>query len=76
MLLGLIRPEAGQVRLFDAPLAANRQSLMQRVGALVEAPSLYPHLTGRENLEVTRQFPGGIVAALVGCFEFLRRDKA
>jgi ABC-2 type transport system ATP-binding protein len=27
---------------------------LKRVGALVEAPSLYPHLTGRENLEVTR----------------------
>ena len=31
---------------------------MRRVGALVEAPSLYPHLTGRENLEVTRRLLG------------------
>lgn len=58
MLLGLIRPNAGEVRLFDKPLAANRRSLMQRVGALVEMPSLYPHLTGRENLEVTRRLLG------------------
>src|SRR5262245_37852745 len=50
MLLGLIRPDAGEVLLFGAPLAGNRQSLMRRVGALVESPSLYPHLTGRENL--------------------------
>jgi ABC-2 type transport system ATP-binding protein len=28
------------------------------VGALVEAPSLYPHLTGRENLEITRRLLG------------------
>jgi ABC-2 type transport system ATP-binding protein len=42
MLLGLIRPDAGEVRLFGLPLAANRQTLMRRVGALVEAPSLYP----------------------------------
>src|SRR4051812_20841364 len=40
MLLGLIRPDAGEVRLFGAPLAADRVSLMRRVGALVEAPSL------------------------------------
>ncbi len=55
MLLGLIRPNAGEVRLFGEALAANRQTLMRRVGALVEMPSLYPHLTGCENLEVTRR---------------------
>ena len=58
MLLGLIRPNAGEVRLFGEPLAGNHQSLMRRVGALVETPSLYPHLTGRENLEVTRRLLG------------------
>lgn len=58
MLLGLIRPHAGEVRLFGAPVAGNRASLMRRVGALVESPSLYPHLTGRENLEVTRRLLG------------------
>lgn len=58
MLLGLIRPDAGDVRLFGESLIAKRQSLMQRVGALVETPSLYPHLTGRENLEVTRRLLG------------------
>ncbi len=58
MLLGLIRPDAGEVNLFGAPLLANRHSLMARVGSLVEAPSLYPHLTGRENLEVTRRMLG------------------
>jgi lantibiotic transport system ATP-binding protein len=58
MLLGLIRPDAGDVYLFGAPLAAGRRTLLRRVGALVEAPSLYPHLTGRENLEVTRRMLG------------------
>lgn len=58
MLLGLIRPNAGEVRLFGEPLAGNHLSLMRRVGALVEMPSLYPHLTGRENLEVTRRLLG------------------
>lgn len=58
MLLGLIRPDAGEVRLFGQTLRANQRALMSRVGALVEAPSLYPHLTGRENLEVTRRLLG------------------
>jgi lantibiotic transport system ATP-binding protein len=59
MLLGLIRPSAGDVWLFDEPLRGNRRALLQRLGAMVEAPSLYPNLTGRENLEVTRQLTGG-----------------
>jgi lantibiotic transport system ATP-binding protein len=55
MLLGLIRPDSGEVCVFDQSLVRNRLAVLQRVGALVEAPSLYPHLTGRENLEVTRR---------------------
>lgn len=55
MLLGLISPHAGEVQLFDMPLRKHRVALLRRVGALVEGPSLYPHLTGRENLEVTRR---------------------
>ncbi|HMV50729.1 MAG TPA: ATP-binding cassette domain-containing protein [Blastocatellia bacterium] len=58
MLLGLIRPNAGEVRLFGESLAEHHLLLMQRVGALVETPSLYSHLTGRENLEVTRRLIG------------------
>jgi ABC-2 type transport system ATP-binding protein len=59
LLLGLIRPNAGDVTLFGEPLRHNRIALLRRVGALVEGPSLYPHLTGRENLEVTRRMIGG-----------------
>ncbi len=55
MLLGLIRPDGGEVRVFDQSIVRNGLVVLQRVGALVEAPSLYPHLTGRENLEVTRR---------------------
>jgi ABC-2 type transport system ATP-binding protein len=55
MLLGLIRPDAGEVRLFEQSLASGRREALRRLGALVEAPSIYPHLTGRENLEITRR---------------------
>ncbi len=58
MLLGLIRPDAGDVRLAGESLSENRLNLLKRVGALVETPSLYSHLTGRENLEVTRRLTG------------------
>jgi ABC-2 type transport system ATP-binding protein len=58
MLLGLIHPHAGDVQLFGESLKGNRIPLLRQVGALVEAPSLYGHLTGRENLEVTRRLLG------------------
>jgi ABC-type multidrug transport system ATPase subunit len=59
MLLGLIRPDEGEVRLFGRSLAGHHRELMRSVGALVETPSLYAHLTGEENLEVTRRLVGG-----------------
>lgn len=58
MLLGLLRPSAGQIWLFGQPLHADRCRLLRRVVALVEVPSLYEHLTGRENLDVARRLLG------------------
>jgi ABC-type multidrug transport system ATPase subunit len=55
LLLGLLRPDSGSIFLNGKPLTKDRRDLMRGVGALVETPSLYPHLTGRENLEVTRR---------------------
>jgi ABC-2 type transport system ATP-binding protein len=55
MLLDLIRPSSGQVYLFGQPFSRKEWRRLRHVGALVESPSLYPHLTGRENLEVIRR---------------------
>ena len=57
LLLGLLRPAEGSIDLFGQRLDERRQALRQ-VGALVESPSLYGHLSGRENLEVTRRLLG------------------
>ncbi|HZS47391.1 MAG TPA: ATP-binding cassette domain-containing protein [Blastocatellia bacterium] len=58
ILLGLIRPDRGDVHLLGKPLRRNRIELLKKIGSLVETPSLYNHLTGRENLEVTRRLTG------------------
>ena len=58
MLLGLIRPTRGAVKLFGESLAERRRKLLQKVGAIVEMPSAYAHLTGWENLEVIRRMLG------------------
>ena len=48
MLLGLTRPTAGSFRLFDE--RGSHQDALRRVGAIVETPTFYPYLTGRQNL--------------------------
>src|SRR5215470_7050997 len=56
LLLGLIRPTGGKIDLLGQPLRPlSRATLARHIGALVEAPSLYPHLSGHENLRVTQQ---------------------
>ena len=59
MLLGLIRPTEGQVSIFNRCLNQNGVSILRKIGSLVEDPALYPHLTGYENLELTRRLIGG-----------------
>ena len=60
MLLGLIAPTAGRVELFGRDLVTGRASLLPRIGALVETPALYLHLTGRENLRAVGALLGGV----------------
>ena len=59
MLLGLLRPTSGEVALLGSAMPADRLSALGRIGALVESPTVYPHLTGVENLEATRRLLGG-----------------
>jgi ABC-2 type transport system ATP-binding protein len=55
MMLGLHRLDRGSIELFGRRLVEERVSLLKRVGSLVDAPSVYSHLTGRENLEAHRR---------------------
>lgn len=55
MLLGLIKPDRGGVQILGEPMNRQNIHILQKIGALVEMPSLYPHLTGEENLEITRR---------------------
>jgi ABC-type multidrug transport system ATPase subunit len=62
MLLGLLRPTSGDILIDGEVFTRDRRELLRGVGALVEAPSVYPHLTGRENLEVVRRYLGAGLA--------------
>ena len=58
MMLGLIRPTAGTVRLFGADPQMSIEAL-RGVAGFVEAPTFYPYLNGRKNLEMLAAFDGG-----------------
>ncbi|MEA2436453.1 MAG: type transport system ATP-binding protein, partial [Thermoleophilaceae bacterium] len=58
MMLGLIRPTAGSVRLFGRDPLQTVHAL-DGVAGFVEAPRFYPYLTGLRNLELLASFDGG-----------------
>ena len=50
MLLGLVLPTSGDAQVLGQPMPAARRTVLPRVGALIEGPGAYPHLSGRANL--------------------------
>ncbi|RSL28802.1 ABC transporter ATP-binding protein [Salibacterium salarium] len=55
MLLGLIKPSEGTVKIFGESLNKYRLSILQRTGSLIESPSYYGHLTGLENMKIMQR---------------------
>ena len=52
MLLTLIRPDSGDIRIFGLDLKTHRTEILRRVGAIIERPDLYKYLTALENLRI------------------------
>ena len=53
MILGLVKPTVGQIRVLGQNAdAKNRIALLRSTGSLIESPAFYGHLTGRENLSL------------------------
>ena len=69
MLLGMVRPTAGEARVLGTPIRSGERKPWSAVGYLVETPHAYPELTVRENLEAMRRLrPGtdrGAVARII-----------
>jgi ABC-type multidrug transport system ATPase subunit len=63
MLLTLIRPTAGDIRVFGKSLAANRTEILEQTGAIIESPDLYPFLSGLANLKIFARLGGGVSSA-------------
>ncbi len=57
-LLGLTQADAGKMTLLGHPIPDERGAALARVGAIVEEPLFYGHLSGRENLLVAAAVRG------------------
>ncbi len=60
LILGHLRPDAGDVLVHGISVVRDRRHALARVGAMPEAPAFYDYLTGWENLEVFTTYSGGV----------------
>ena len=80
MLLGLIHPSQGSIKIFGTVMnSANRLSILRQTGSLIENPGGYGHLTGLENMQIIQKLKGvgetEIASALKTVRLYDQRDK-
>ena len=58
MLLSLISPTEGDIKIFGKPLKAKRNDILRKIGAIVEKPDFYGYLSAFKNLEILGKLSG------------------
>ena len=80
MILGLIHPSQGSIKIFGTVMnSANRLSILRQTGSLIENPGGYGHLTGLENMQIIQKLKGVNEAEISSALKTVRlydqRDK-
>jgi ABC-2 type transport system ATP-binding protein len=60
MVLGLVAPTAGIIRIQGEDVATRPGLVSEHVGAIIENPSFYPYMSGRDNLRAHGMMVGGV----------------
>lgn len=55
LILGLLQCQEGEIFFFEQPFWQHRIEILKKVGSLIESPSMYGHLTAKENLELLQK---------------------
>lgn len=58
MLLTLVRPTQGHIRIFSTDLSKGRHEILQQTGAIIEKPDLYKYLSAYDNLSIFARLSG------------------
>ena len=56
MLLSLVQPDTGTIRIFGKDLSKDRDKIMANIGCIVEKPDFYKYLSARKNLEILGRY--------------------
>lgn len=75
MLLGLVRPSAGEISILGSSLAEDRAGVLSRIGYFVESAAAYPNLTVRENLDIQRQLTGAPPGSVARVIDLLKVEE-
>jgi len=77
MILSLIRPTSGSIEIFGKSLYAEREAILQRIGAVVEKPDLYRYLSGYENLSLFAKLSANHISKseIMDCLALVGLDK-
>jgi ABC-2 type transport system ATP-binding protein len=58
MMLGLIRPTSGEARVLGMDIGTQLPEILARTGSIIENPTFYPYLSGRDNLRAVARLTG------------------
>ena len=76
MLLGLVKSGSGEARIAGKEMnPKNRLEILKETGSLIESPSYYGHLTGRENLEIVRTLKGAPEKEIDQVLKLVRMER-
>lgn len=76
MLLSLLTPTSGEIEVFGRPMTrGTRRELLAHIGSLIEAPSVYGHLTGAENMRIVQRLLGLTDAQVTNALATVRLEQ-
>jgi ABC-2 type transport system ATP-binding protein len=77
MLLTLIKPTSGNIKIFNKDLNNHRREILHKVGAIVEKPDFYLYLTAYKNLEILGRMSGADISKknIMQILELVGLDK-
>ena len=76
MILNLTKPDSGSVQVLGKTVdSSNRVEILKSTGSLIESPSYYGHLSGRENLEIAAMLKGVSKKEIDAVLKIVRMEK-